>query len=268
MKTLSVYTTTMNALFWQTTIEETIMSALQFADEIVVVDGGSTDGTIELIEEMTDRYGSINLIIEPDKYDSLGQRSLAQKKSKAALACTGKYCMLLDADEVVHEGHMKRILDLPNIYPAAIAFNFQTIHFYRSWNRFQEGPGWYEGRVYMWKNKQGIHHGKVGRDRDQIVDRAGDSLEVQAINDHNVSIFHYGWCRNDAIMQMKKRRQEIEWWGKDYWKKHTFPLKFDNPLDLPRFNGTHPSVMQVVVDTEGESRWIHEYSNDYRGYFA
>jgi len=132
---ISAYTTVFNGLFWQTTIEQTILSAMEFADEIVVVDGGSTDGTIELIEGFKDKR--IKLIIHKQEHQNY--YSSAERKNIALQACTGDYCVLMDADEVIGEWDASLIRRLPHNVPDALGFRFRTLHFYRSWNRIQTG---------------------------------------------------------------------------------------------------------------------------------
>ena len=57
---ISFFTLTTNALKWQFPVEECIRSVLPYADEIVIVDGGSTDGTIEALEKISKKVRVIN----------------------------------------------------------------------------------------------------------------------------------------------------------------------------------------------------------------
>ena len=67
------------------------LDSVRWADEIVVVDGGSTDRTVELAKRYTQRVFSRNL----DRFD-------AQKNFGVAQA-TGDWILSIDADEVVTE---------------------------------------------------------------------------------------------------------------------------------------------------------------------
>lgn len=199
---ISAYTTCLNSIFWYATLLQTVESALEFADEVVVVDGGSVDGTQELVREIED--DRVKLYVYPDRY-KLGQASLADKKSFALSKTTGDWAVLMDSDEVIGEWDAPRIRDLPQVYPDAWGFKFKTLHFYRSWNRVQIPVGdWYDRKIYMVKKGLGIRHGKVGRDRDNFVFPLSNAPPVRlpptTIYDSflsfggDVTVFHYGWC--------------------------------------------------------------------------
>ncbi len=64
-----------------------LVASLQFADEIVVVDGGSTDGTAELARQMGCRV-----------FEHAFDRFSAQR-NRAIDACAGRWILSIDADE-------------------------------------------------------------------------------------------------------------------------------------------------------------------------
>jgi glycosyltransferase involved in cell wall biosynthesis len=63
------------------------LASVQFADEILVIDSGSTDRTLEIARE----YGA-KVIFEPWK-------GFAQQKNSAIEQCSGEWILSLDADE-------------------------------------------------------------------------------------------------------------------------------------------------------------------------
>lgn len=88
MQTLSVVINTKNAA---TTLKRTLKS-VRFADEVVIVDMQSTDATLAIAQEVTDRIFSVKDVgyVEPARNTAL---------SKA----TGDWILLVDADEEVPE---------------------------------------------------------------------------------------------------------------------------------------------------------------------
>jgi glycosyltransferase involved in cell wall biosynthesis len=70
--------------------------SLDICQEIVVVDSGSTDGTIELIEDFAARGFPVRLI----RRDWLGY---AQQKQFALEQCSSDWCLNLDCDERLDE---------------------------------------------------------------------------------------------------------------------------------------------------------------------
>ena len=82
-------------------IERALKSA-QFADEIIVVDSGSTDKTVEIIKS----FG-----VEPIHNDWLGY---AKQKQFAMLKCRNDWVLNLDADEEIPEDLARRFQTVAN----------------------------------------------------------------------------------------------------------------------------------------------------------
>jgi len=78
-------------------IERTLMQARMLADELIVVDSGSTDGTIEIAKRYADK-----LVHQ----DWLGY---AAQKNYALSLCTQDWCLSLDADEVLPDALIAEI---------------------------------------------------------------------------------------------------------------------------------------------------------------
>ena len=94
---LSVYIVTLNEA---ARLPRTIKAASQVADEIVVVDSGSTDGTIELAREM----GA--------KVFSHPWKNISSQKQFAQHQCSFEWVLSLDADEVLSSDLVKEILKI------------------------------------------------------------------------------------------------------------------------------------------------------------
>lgn len=89
-------------------IGETIRSIAQNTEgldvEHIIVDGKSTDKTLEIIEEMAEKYPHIRFISEPDT----GQTNALNKGLKMA---TGDILAFLNADDVYEENTLKKVHD-------------------------------------------------------------------------------------------------------------------------------------------------------------
>lgn len=115
------------------------LEALAFCDEIVLVDGGSTDRTIELAREKGAR------IIE---HSSL-ERGIHFNKNLGAEAATGDWILSIDADEIVSP-------ELATEIRAALATGTSTCYRLsrRTWflGRWIRHSGWWPGQVIrLWK---------------------------------------------------------------------------------------------------------------------
>ncbi len=97
---LSVYVVTLNE---EERLENTLKAASQVADEILIVDSGSTDRT----KEISGKY-SARFIFNKWK-------NISSQKRYAQNACLNDWVLSLDADEVLSEGLIKEIRDLKSI---------------------------------------------------------------------------------------------------------------------------------------------------------
>ncbi len=280
MTTISTYISTINSLFFQTTLEQTVRQSLLFSDEIIVVNSElSSDGTHNLLDDLKSEYPNIIKLYTFKEDYSKRWDTIAEKKTFALKKCTKDYCILQDDDECIHEKYVNNIRSLPDSFPDTVAFRFNTIHFYRSFYRYQNGSDWYPKKIYMIKNIPEICHGRVNDDPDNhiiynnkidydILDKKYiplDNLSYPKVIDTQITSYHYGWCRNDAILLLKKYFQEVIWWGEEYWKSHKFPFALDDPYTLKKFEGIHPRYMINLVEQENKfnSRHIKEFDNNY-----
>jgi glycosyltransferase involved in cell wall biosynthesis len=90
---ISLLMATQNAI---KTVELSIRSFVDFADEIIVVDNGSTDGTIQVVEKLEKEFEHIQFYNCPDIQHLYENRQFAYKKSKY------KWIMRCDSDFVAY----------------------------------------------------------------------------------------------------------------------------------------------------------------------
>jgi glycosyltransferase involved in cell wall biosynthesis len=118
---ISGYTTTYNCISGGYPFRESIASMLGFCDEVVVVDAGSSDGTIESLTAMSHEDGRILVHVQPRDWES--PRSAVfdgQQKALARAICTGDYCWQQDSDEIVHENDYQKIRDMAASFPTNV----------------------------------------------------------------------------------------------------------------------------------------------------
>ncbi|MCH5142376.1 MAG: glycosyltransferase [Clostridiales bacterium] len=110
-------------------LERCLTCAAKFADEIIVIDTGSTDGTVAIARRFTD---SVFFFEWCDDFSAA--RNFAFENA------TGEYVMWLDADDVITDGNCQKIKELVNAggfdmaylpYAAAFDNDKPTFVYYR-----------------------------------------------------------------------------------------------------------------------------------------
>ncbi len=116
------------------------LESLSFCDEIVLVDGGSTDDTVAVASAVP----GVRVIRH-----SSGQHGIHYNKNLAASETTGEWILSLDADEVVTPelaGEIRRVISSPGPPCYRIA---RRTYFLGRWIRH---CGWWPGYVVrLWK---------------------------------------------------------------------------------------------------------------------
>ena len=247
MSTISVYTTTYNAIDQEYCVVEGIKSALCFADEVIVLDSHSTDETIDAIKSIGDQRIKVYYI---DWLPSIGWAMYKIAKSMAIGRCTKDWCILMDADEVFHEDEYDKIKKIPEkLGKDLIGVKFNTLHFYKDYEHILNGCAkWkdlYTNKVYMVKNGLGIHHGNSGMDIDAHLDRHGMPLNQELLVHLNINVFHYGHLRSDEAYLKKQNRMHSFYEGKVIENKEVNHIDI---RDLGTFSGKHPINMRNRIE--------------------
>ena len=115
---LSGYTTTYNVVNSAYPWKESIKSLLGFCDEVVVMDGGSNDGTYEeLIDWSKEEPKLVIKQIRRNWDDPKFALFDGQQKAAARTICSGDWCWQQDVDEIIHENDYSKIKQLVRQMP-------------------------------------------------------------------------------------------------------------------------------------------------------
>lgn len=210
--TISGYTTTRNCVEQKYPFEQCIQSMLGFCDEVVVVDGGSTDDTFYTLIKLA--YGDQSIVFDEDLKTMAELHKLTSEsyefpneifgvkrdprvkvkivwrdwsddrfavydglqKAEARKLCTGDFCWQMDSDEIVHEDHYDLIREFVQMFPKGV--NLVALPVVEYWG----GQDKVRIDVTPWKwrisrNLPGITHGIPGALRK--VDENGDLFAAQ-----------------------------------------------------------------------------------------
>jgi glycosyltransferase involved in cell wall biosynthesis len=242
---ISVYTCCNDAIEKEFTLFEGVRQAQTFADEIIYVDGGSKDGTLEWMKQFAKCDNRIKVYENPWPVHMLKSATVIQKNF-ALSKCTGDWCMLMDADEVYSDELVKRIRGQIVVVDSnsGVSLYCQTNHFFYNYECLcrtdpWHGYSWYPGKIYCVKNNLGIHHGNADGDHDGFVDN--EDKCVQTDFRASGAVYHYGHVRSNKIYSQKKNAIERRYHPD--WKDVEYTLAVKGEDCFKHFTGQHPQTM-------------------------
>lgn len=119
--TLSGYSTTYNCVDQNYPFVESITSLLDVCDEVVVVDGGSTDGTWDVLTAMSNENPKLKIKqIERDWNHPRHSVFDGMQKAAARDLCSGDFCWQQDVDEIIHQNDYQKIRNLLTSTPKSV----------------------------------------------------------------------------------------------------------------------------------------------------
>lgn len=236
---ISGFTLVRNASRLDFPVEASIRSLLPVVDECVVNVGASEDDTLLRVRAID----SPKLrIIESVWDEALGPAMLALETERARAACTGRWGIAIQADEVWADGAPERIVaaitavdDDPAVEGIVVAFR----HFYGDCDTVATGRGWYRRecrairldpalQIHSFRDAQGFRVGPTDRRIRCVVARA--------------VMHHYGWARPAWALTAKRAADRAIY----PWREQQDPARALLPWQpgLVAFAGEHPVVIR------------------------
>jgi len=156
---ISGYITTYNCVKQEYPFDKCIQSLLGFCDEVCVVDGGSTDETIKILNDLALKDSRIKIkVVSRDWSDPRFAVFDGMQKAEARSMCTGDFCWQMDSDEIVHEDDYEKVKDLCKSFPKDVdILSLPVIEFWGTLEKVRMDIQPWKWRLS--KNKNNITHG-------------------------------------------------------------------------------------------------------------
>jgi hypothetical protein len=237
MVRVSGFTIIKNAIRHDFPVEASIRSVLPVCDEVVVNVGPSDDGTLDLIESISDP----KIRIIEGVWDITRKNwMLSDETLRAMRACAHPWGIYIQGDEVLHERGAATLLaaiQQVDADPVVEALLVKYLHFYGDFNTIASNRRWYRREIRAlrldpaldirpFKGAQGF---RVGPDNRKTRARLTTA-----------EMFHYGWARPAAALRAKAATSRAMYpWSAE--REARRPLLPWIP-GLRPFTGTHPAV--------------------------
>ena len=167
-------------------IEKCIKSVKKLADEVIVVDTGSTDNTVKIAK----RLGA-KVIIATWENDFSKARNISLDNA------TKEWILVLDCDEIIAKSDFPKIRSLMNLKDYE-AFNLKIMN-------FENGRGVFEAVVLrLFRNRDEFRF--QGKIHEQIASSIVKFKDEKSIGNSDAIIKHYGYDKELVDIEAKKER--------------------------------------------------------------
>jgi glycosyltransferase involved in cell wall biosynthesis len=199
---LAIYTTVKNGLYLDYHIVAMLKHHLPLADEIIVIDGYSNDGTFEAVSRIDPKIKVIRARQEPGTPFS---SFYVLTKGMAREACTSDWSILLDCDEFIPEWEFDRLRRYLETAPRPIIPCYY-LNFYGNYRVYHARP-----KKVRWPAVKNVIH----RNMPNIVNWGdGSNVSVSGVPDAETvdqqeafECHHMGFVRHPARLRQKWRMQ-------------------------------------------------------------
>lgn len=194
-KTLGGVIFCIDAIKYDYCIEESIQCLKELVDELVILDAGSDDGTIELLKKYEDEKTQLVLLDRAEWDKQKGREKLAYFQNMALSFLSTDFYFLLQADEIITEDSFPYIR--------------MAIEDHRRESFLCK-------RVNLWGDCNHYINVQIGRQPCSVVVNRlaktnkkshGDGESIDALASlefiNNITIVHYGFVRKKEVMKSK-----------------------------------------------------------------
>ncbi|MPW31288.1 glycosyltransferase [Agarivorans sp. B2Z047] len=176
------------------------LESLTWVDQIVVVDSGSTDGTVELAKQYTQ-----------DVHSNIDWPGFGKQKQLAQSYANGDWILAVDADERIDETLRNNIEQMLENPPTNTVFNLNEL----TWvfGRFLKHSGWYYRHIRLYPreltgyNDNLVHESVTVPEGCQVAELDGDILHYSYKNIEHYLVKSAGYAKAWADQREAKGKR-------------------------------------------------------------
>ena len=237
-------------------VVESIQSVLPICDEFVIALGKGDDDDTTREQILSMNSPKVKIIgTEWKNAARLRGAIYIQQTNLAKEHCRGKWCLYLQADEVIHERYHETITEACRHFAGDLrvdGFLFNYKHFWGDYDHYLVNHRWYPREIRLVRNIPAI---TSAQDATSFLYTNGKKVKVVQLP---AEIFHYGHVRDPRTAKTRINRVDRFFRGEENAQPSEEaeyePLDYGSLEKLPRYTGTHPKVMQKHVDA---INWKH-----------
>jgi Glycosyl transferase family 2 len=248
---ISLYTFVRNGLHLDFHVVPMLRHHLPLADEIIVNEGYSTDGTYEAIVNLDPKVR----VVRTEWGEQRGLDWYRGFKNAARRHCAGDWCVYLDCDEFIPEWQFEPLRQhLQETSADLVAL--EEINFYANYRVYHRQPE----KVHWPGRKMAIH-----RNRDDI-EFWGDGSNLRLANQefhwperpYPFECHHFGFVRHAARLREKWLAQSVMYGQRRWrlplpsWLFDLMPHRWDDPMFLPDLAVYSGPLIKAVRDDPDE----------------
>ncbi|MCM3270692.1 glycosyltransferase [Paenibacillus elgii] len=246
---LTVITPVLNE---QTFLPLFLQSVTSFADEIIIVDGGSTDSSVDIIQSFAGKH-NIRLFVKKQGMAYSDEWNESEVRNFMIDEARGDWIANIDADEIFDEG-LNEILPVKMKQAAADVFLFPIVNFWRDlWTVRVNAPNderWSNDIVRMWRNGKGIRY----RDQKHHCTLRGEKGDIWTLPSErlNVPLYHCHYALGKKIKFNDNRRGDVNLIDNSGAPDWSFRHGEYEVRTVP-FSGKHPRILYPYLRIQGET---------------
>lgn len=224
-----------------------LQSVTSYADEVIIVDGGSTDSSVEIIQSFAAKH-NIHLFVKQQGMAYSEEWNEPKVRNFMVDAAQGDWIACIDADEIFAES-LNDTLPIKMKQSSADVFLCPRVNFWRDpWTVRVNAPNderWSVDVLRMWRNGKGIryrddqkHHCTLRVGQREIWKLPSERLDVP--------LYHYHYALGKKIKFNDNRRGDVDLLensGEPDWLFH--PDEYE--IRTVPFTGKHPRIMHPIL---------------------